>query len=139
MELTNGRNLLVERPAPGVWVGRFTRPDPREQLDGAGIEDCDLYQDLASAVLGGLAAGDALVLNFALVYWFPTSFYQVLLQVRAEVLKKGARLLLCGFTPEAQESVRLFKGDHVFEITHTEEQAVRKATSCHTTSPVREP
>lgn len=129
MELSNGRNLLVECPAAGVWVARFTRPDPRVQLDGTSTEDCDLYKDLDAAVLSRLAPGEALVLNFGLVYWFPTTFYQVLLQLRENVLKKKARLVLCGFTPEAQESVRLFKGDKVFEITHAEEQAVRRAAA----------
>jgi anti-anti-sigma regulatory factor len=128
MELSNGRTLLVERPSTGVWVVRFTRPDPRVQLDGAGIEDCDMYKDLDAAVLKGLAPGEAVVMNFALVYWFPTAFYQVLLQVREGILKRKARLILCGFIPEVQESIRLFKGDKVFEITHSEEQAVRRAT-----------
>jgi anti-anti-sigma regulatory factor len=129
MELSNGRNLLVERPATGVWVVRFTRPDPRTQLDGSGIEDCDLYKDLHAAVLSGLAPGETVVMNFALVFWFPTAFYQVLLQAREGILNRKARLVLCGFIPEVQESIRLFKGDKVFEIAHTEEQAVRKATT----------
>lgn len=127
MELSNGRNLLVDSPAKGVWVVRFTRPDLRTQLDGAGIEDCELYQDLATAVLNRLAPGEAIILNFGLVHWFPTAFYQVLLQLREAIQQRQGRMLLCGFAPELQESVRLFKGDRVFEITHTEEQAVKKA------------
>ena len=128
MELSNGRNLLVERPANNLWVVRFTRPDPRVQLDGDEIEDGELYKDLNAAVLSRLVPGDVVVLNFAMVYWFTTAFYQVLLQARNGILKRQARLILCGFIPEVQESIRLFKGDKVFEIVHTEEQAVRKAS-----------
>ena len=127
MELSNGRNLLLERPAANIWVVRFTRPDPRKQLDGAGVEDCDLYQDLNAAVLSRLAPGEALVLNFGLVHYFPTAFYQVLLQVRAGVLTRQARMILCAFSNEIQESVRLFKGDKVFEIVSCEEHAIRRA------------
>ncbi len=126
MELSTGRNLVVERPTANVWAARFIRPDLRVQLDGAGIEDCDLYQDIHKTILHQIEPGHVLVLNFALVYYFPTAFYQVLLQLRSNILKKQARLVLCGFIPEVQESIRLFKGDKVFEITHTEEQAVRK-------------
>ena len=128
MELSNGRNLLVEGPSAGIWVVRFTRPDLRVQLDGAGIEDCELYQDLSTAVLNRIAPGDAVILNFGMVYWFPTAFYQVLLQFRAAVQHRKGRLLMCSFAPELMESIRLFKGDKVFEITHTEEQAVKKAS-----------
>jgi hypothetical protein len=134
MDLSNGRNMLVERPAAHIWVVRFTRPDPRAQLDGAGVEDCDLYKDLNTAVLSALAPGDAVVLNFGLVFWFPTTFFQVLLQVREIIVKRQARLLMCGFVPEVQESIRLFKGDKIFEIAHTEEQAVRKAAGLETKS-----
>jgi anti-anti-sigma regulatory factor len=128
MELSNGRNLLVEQPATGVWVARFTRPDPRVQLDGFTTEDCDLYKDIDAAVVSRLAAGETLVINFALVWWFPTAFYQVLLVLRAAILKRKARLILCGFIPEVQESLRLFQAEKVFEMTHSEEQAVRKAS-----------
>jgi anti-anti-sigma regulatory factor len=129
MELSVGRNLLVERPATGVWVARFTCPDPRTQLDGENIEDCELYKDLETAVLSRLALGETLVLNFALVYWFPTAFYQVLLHARDAIKQHKARLILCGFIPEIQESLRLFQSDKVFDIVRSEEQAVRKATS----------
>jgi anti-anti-sigma regulatory factor len=128
MELSNGRNFLLDQPAPGVWVVRFTRPDPRFQLDGAGVEDCDLYHDLRSEVLSRLAPGEALVLNFALVHYFPTAFYQVLLQVREGVVKRKARMILCAFSPDIQESIRLFKGDKLFEIVSSEEHAVRQCS-----------
>lgn len=127
MELSKSQNLLVDNSTAGVRVVRLTRPDLRVQIDGAGIEDCELYQDLAETVLNQLADGESVVLNFGLVYWFPTAFYQVLLQFREAVNKRKGRLFLCGFSPEIQESIRLFKGDKVFKITHTEEQAVKKA------------
>lgn len=110
MELSNGRNLLVERPASDVWVVRLTRPDPREQLDGAGIEDCDMYKDLHAAVLSRLAPGDSVVLNFGLVYWFPTSFYKVLLRVREGMMKRKSRMLLCGFMPRGARKHSAFQG-----------------------------
>ncbi len=128
MELSKGQHLLVDSPAKGVWVARFTRPDLRVELDGAGVEDCELYQDLAATILNRVASGDSVVLNFGMVYWFPTAFYQVLLQFREALQSRKCRLFLCGFSPEIQESIRLFKGDKVFKITHTEEQAVKKAS-----------
>ena len=128
MELSNGRNFLLVQPAANIWVVRFTRPDSREQLDGAGVEDCDLYHDLRSEVLNRLAPGEALVLNFGLVHYFPTAFYQVLLQVREGVLKHKLRMILCGFAPEIQESIRLFKGDKIFEVVSSEEHAVRQCS-----------
>jgi anti-anti-sigma regulatory factor len=128
MELSDGRNLLIDRPSAGVWIVRFTRPDLRVQLDGAGVEDCELYKELTTSVLNRISAGESVVLNFGLVHWFPTAFYQVLLQVREAIQKRKGKLFLCGFIPENQESIRLFKGDKVFKITHTEEQAVKKAS-----------
>ena len=127
MELSGGKNLVLERPGSGVWVGRFARPDLRTQLDGAGIEDCELYRDLSASLLSRMADGDALVLNFGLVYRFPTAFYQLLLQVRGALHSRKCRLILCGFVPELLEGIQLFKGEKVFDIVHTEEQAVRKA------------
>lgn len=127
MELSAGQNLLVERPSAKVWVARLTRPDLREELDGAGVEECKLYQDLSATIVNRMASGDSVVLNFGLVHWFPTEFYQALLQLREAINKKKGRLFLCGFSPEIQESIRLFKGDKVFKVSHTEEQAVKKA------------
>jgi anti-anti-sigma regulatory factor len=127
MELSSRQNLVVDRPAKGVIVARFIRPDLRVQLDGAGAEDCELYQDLTATLLSRTAAGDSVVLNFGIVYWFPTAFYQVLLQFRVALEQRKVRLFLCGFCPEILESIRLFKGDKVFKISRTEEQAVKKA------------
>jgi anti-anti-sigma factor len=128
MELSSGRNLLVERPAPGVWVARFTRPDLRPQLDGIGVDDCALYQDLKATLLDRLAQGDRLVLNFGLVLYFSTAFYQVVAQLRHDLQAKQVRLLLCALVPEVREVMQVMRADKVFEIVHTEEQAVRKAT-----------
>jgi len=128
VELSSGRNLLIERPAPGLWVARFTRPDLRPQLDGVGVDDCALYQDLKATLLDRLASGDRLVLNFGLVLYFSTAFYQVVVQLRHDLQAKQVRLLLCALVPEVREVMQVMRGDKVFEIVHTEEQAVRKAT-----------
>ena len=127
MDLSNGRNLLVGTAGPAIsGVVRFTRPDPRPQARRQRRRR--RLRSLQGLEHGGaehaLAPGDAVVFNFALVYWFPTTFFQVLLQVREIVNKRQARLLMCGFVPEVQDSIRLFKGDKIFEIArHTEEQS----------------
>ena len=126
MELSRAGYLLIERPIGNLWIGRFTRPDLRQPLDGVGDGDSELYLDMLEAVLEPMRAGEVLILNLGLVYYFPTAFYDVLIQVRAQILHKEARLILCGFSPEIQENIRLFQGDKIFEITHTEEQATRR-------------
>ena len=128
MELSSRRHLLLEKPAAHVWLARFTRPDLRAQLDGAGVEDCELYKDLQEAILCHFKAGDWLVLNFGIVSYFPTSFYQLLLGVRHEIMERKGHLLLCSLEPETEEAMRVMRAEKVFEIMHTEDYAIRRAT-----------
>jgi anti-anti-sigma regulatory factor len=128
MELSPGRNLLIDRVGKGVCVVRFTRPDLRAQLDGVGAEDCELYRDFQAAVLDHVASNDMVLLNFGLVLYFPTAFYQVLLQLKHALQAKQARLALCGLGAEVQETMHVMAAEKVFAITHTEEHAIRQAT-----------
>jgi hypothetical protein len=129
MELSAGQHLLCETPAPGVRVGRFTRPDMRPALDEPNTEDCPLYHDLRACALDTMPRGDALVLNLGLVVVFPTVFYRFLLKVRETVAAAKGRLVLCGLTPYAQEGMALFRGERLFEIATTEEQALHRLRS----------
>src|SRR5262245_43155740 len=116
MELSSGQNLLVERPAPGVWVLRFTRPDLRAQLDGSSAEDCELFHDFQTTLLGRVRPGERVILNFGLVLYFPTSFYQVMLQLRHALQEKQARLTICALAPETLETVEVMRADKVFDL-----------------------
>jgi anti-anti-sigma factor len=133
MDLSSGQTLLVERPNEKVWVVRFTRPDLRPQLDGAGVEDCGLFKDFKATVLDRVPSGTRIVLNLGLVLYFPTSFYQVMLQIRQALKEKAAKLTLCALAPEVQETLQVMRADKVFNVVHTEEQAVRKASRKGTT------
>jgi anti-anti-sigma regulatory factor len=126
MQLSAGQHLLHDTPAPGVHVGRFTRPDMRLALDDPNIEDCPLYLDLRACALDGLANGQTLILNFGLVTFFPTVFYRFLLKVRETVAAAHGRLVLCGLTPLVHDGVTLFRGERLFDITTTEEQALAR-------------
>src|SRR5262245_8648590 len=121
------RSLVVAEPlAEGVTAARFTRPDNRAHLDAADTEETALYRDLCEVALDGLAEGQAVVLNFGLVNRFPTAFYRLMLKVRETVLGRKARLLVCGFSAEIMEGLRLFRGEKLFEITVNEDQALHK-------------
>lgn len=127
MLTATGPFLLSVPLGPGVQAARFLHPDLRRQLDGARVEDCALYKEMATEVLAGISNAETLILNFGLVERFPTAFYQLLLKVREELRAKNARLLLCGFSPEITEGLSVLQAERIFEITHTEEQAWYKA------------
>jgi len=92
--------MVVEVPAAGVYVVRFTRPDLSEQLcaDGDSV-GCELFQQLTGQVRAGLAARETLVLNLGLVEPFPTAFFRYLLKVREVVNERQARLMPLLFAP----------------------------------------
>src|SRR5438874_13830865 len=119
------RHLIVDSPAAGVYVGRFTRPDLRAQLcDDTDIEESELYRQLEGHILSRLAAGETVVLNLGLVEPFPTKFYRCLLKVREVVNQRRARLVLCRLSAEQREIFELFEAARLFQITPTEAQAV---------------
>ena len=125
MDIQSKRNLVCDMPSPGVRVVRFIRPDLRPHLyDQEAISDCSLYRELDAAALSQLAAGEAIVLNFGLIDWFPTAFYRLLLKVRESVQTRNARLLLCCFTPIVRECFDLMGGGKLFDIRATEANAV---------------
>ena len=133
MDTPGVRNVVCERPRPGVRVVRFMRPDLRPQLDNEqeSITDCSLYRELDAAALADLQAGETVVINFGLIDWFPTAFYRLLLQVREAVQAHNARLLLCCLTPHVQECFDLMGGRKLFEVRATEAQALAEAARQH--------
>src|SRR5262249_35158803 len=59
MEIHSERNVICDKPSPGVRVIRFVRPDLRPQLyEQEAITDCSLYRELDEAALADLAAGE---------------------------------------------------------------------------------
>jgi anti-anti-sigma regulatory factor len=128
MEIQSERNVICDKPSPGVRVIRFVRPDLRPQLyEQEAITDCSLYRELDEAALADLAAGETMVINFGLIDWFPTAFYRLLLKVREAVQARNARLMLCCFTANVRECFDLMGGGKLFEIRATEANAVSAA------------
>ena len=84
-------------------------------------------RELRDDVLEVLEEGETLVLNLGLVEPFPTAFYSLLLRVRAAVLARRARLVLCRLGREHLELFQLFNAQRLFHTTGTEAQAVRGA------------
>ena len=127
MRIHVSENLNVERAAYGVCVVRFTRPDLRRFLyEEADIEHSPLFQEIREAVLDDLPRGWTLVVNQGLVERFPVALYRCLLQCRAIVLGRSARLVLCGLRDEHMELFRLFHGPKVFTIATTEAEAINR-------------
>ncbi len=120
-------NIVCDASAKGIRVVRFVRPDVRPHLyDQEAITDCSLYRELAASALD-LAAGEAVIVNFGLIDWFPTAFYRLLLAVRETVETRKARLFLCCLTPNVRECFDLLGGGKVFDIRATEANAVSAA------------
>jgi anti-anti-sigma regulatory factor len=126
MELSLWGNLIVGASAPAVVV-RFARPDLEDYLRGE-VGRCELFQELQEAALGGLGAGESLVLNLGLVESFPRSFVSNLLKVRQDVQAYRGRLILCGLRPGFREMLAPPRMSPLFEITPTEAEAIRRAT-----------
>jgi hypothetical protein len=125
--MNENKQVAVTAETRGVRVVRFTRPDLREHVDG-NAEDTVLFRALRNKVLGGLMEGQTLVLNLGLIELFPTALYNCLLKIRAFVLARKARLILCRLSPEHEEIFDLFRAARLFDVARTEAQAVREAT-----------
>jgi len=114
-------SLMLLRPAPATRLVRVTRTDLRPVVDPAGeVEDGPLYRELETHALAGLAPGDTVVVNLALVERLPSRFYAVLLLVRQAVRARGARLVLCGLRGLVAELFTLLGAAAVFDIAPTE-------------------
>lgn len=115
-------NVIAESPADGVRVVRFLCPDVRPALyDRDVATETALYRELVAA---GVPEGGTLVLNFGLIDWFPSAFYALLLELLRDIRARGARLALCGMTPDVSEAFALMGGDKLFETYPTETRAV---------------
>jgi anti-anti-sigma factor len=111
MASTSEPNLVVETRVRGVKEVRFARPDLRPQLDTVGpIDDCELFQELCTAALNDLAAGEVLVLDLGCLQTFSSACLNFLLRVRQLVRERRARLVLRNVRKEQQE---------IFEVTDT--------------------
>ncbi len=123
-----GVNIVCDRPNSRTWVVRFARPDLRAVLyDTTPISDCELYQEVRTAALGKLDAGETLVVNFGLLEWLPSIFFVMLLEMRNEVAAKHAKLVLCNFPPLIRESFDVMGGSRLFDVRATEARAVSEA------------
>ena len=131
MKSTMSQHLVVEPRPPGVTVVRFTHPDLRPQLDDyAKIEDCELFQELHTAAVADLAAGEGLVINLGLIEVFPSPFLCVLLRVRQLVRERGGWLVLCQLRPEHREVFEITQTLSLFPTATREAEAVVKARNC---------
>ena len=118
---------IIQKGGPDIWVVRFTQPDIRDQLrDDADIRDCPLFRKLHDAILAPLHPGQPLILNLALVEFFPVALYRFLLHVREAVTARGGRFVLCRLSPEHLEVFQLFQTFNLFTITATEADALRE-------------
>jgi anti-anti-sigma regulatory factor len=115
--------LTHEQPSPSVHVLRFIRPDLRRELDPIADDDTPLCRALMSC-LEDLGEGQHVVLNFAIIERFPTSFFQVLLRVRQFVRGRQGQIYLCGFRPEIRNAVELMGGARLFTLVNDEAQAL---------------
>lgn len=130
--ITMSVNIIYETPDPKIVVARFARPDVREALYHHGHEPDSignslLYSELNAAAIAGLPEGGTLVLNFGLVEGFSSAFYRLLLQARHDLKAKNCRLIVCGFTKNANEAFTIMGGPRTFEVFTTEPLAVAAA------------
>jgi anti-anti-sigma regulatory factor len=128
MNLSKRGQLFFGNAAPGVWVARFVRRDAVKELYLVEpITQSELYQDLEEQVFSTLGEGETLVLNFGWVESFGSPFYRLLLKTREELTNRKGRLLLCRLSPLIVECFDILQGHRTFEITSTEEGAIRAA------------
>jgi anti-anti-sigma factor len=126
MDIQHGRYLVAETVKPGVRALRFIRPDLSDELRTTdAVENLPVFQELRSLATTELAAGEAVVLNLALVERFSSSFYRVLLRLREQVADRSGRVLLCGLSPPIRTCLEVFKAERLFDLQPTEERAVK--------------
>jgi anti-anti-sigma regulatory factor len=123
-------NFNCDQIKPTVRVVRFLRPDLRDLIyDGDPVTECSLYKELdLIGKLSTLAAGDTLIVNFAMIDWFPSMFYQILLALRVEIQRKQAHLIFCCLPPNVRESFDIMGGSRTFEVRATEIRAISDAS-----------
>jgi len=118
--------LIHQEVAPKVQVIRFVKPDLRRQLDPI-VEDSNILLREISAILEKMPQGGQIIFNFGLVERFPTSFFQLMMRARQQVLARDGRICLCCFRHEIVPSVELMGGSRLFAMANSEEAAVREA------------
>ena len=126
MPATAEQLLVHERPAPGVRAVRFLKPDLRKQLDPIVGDNNALYVEIAG-ILDDMEPGERIVFNFGLIERFPTSFFQLMMRLRQQIVAKQGQISLCCFRPEIIPSVELMGGSRLFRLASTEEAAVNDA------------
>jgi len=93
--------------------------------DAEPITEAALYQEIRKgAVLSELTPDDSVVLNLGLVEWLPSMFFRLLMEMRAEIARRNARLFLCGLQPSVKEVFELMGGNRLFEIRTSEQRAI---------------
>jgi anti-anti-sigma regulatory factor len=118
--------LVHQEVAPKIQVIRFVKPDLRRQLDPIVGDSNVLFGEIAK-ILDRLDLGSRVIFNFGMVERFPTSFFQLMMRVRQQILARNGRIFLCCFRPEIAPSVELMGGSRLFGLTSSEEAAVREA------------
>ncbi len=71
--------------------------------------------------------GGHVVFNFGIVERFPTSFFQLMMRARQQILARKGKIYLCCFRHEIMPAVELMGGSRLFSVTNSEETAVREA------------
>jgi hypothetical protein len=118
--------LVHHEVSPAVQIIRFVKPDLRKQLDPI-VGDCNILFGEIGRLLDGFQNGARVVFNFGLVERFPTSFFQLMMRVRQQILARNGRICLCCFRPELVPAVELMGGSRLFSLASSEEAAVREA------------
>jgi len=126
MKIADSMYFIHEVVAPKVQVVRFVKPDLRKQLDPI-VEDTNVLLHEISQVLDQVPEGGHVIFNFGLVERFPTSFFQLMMRARQQVLKRQGRICLCCFRHEIVPTVELMGGSRLFGMANSEETAVKEA------------
>jgi anti-anti-sigma regulatory factor len=130
MNISGRGHFVFENLTPDVIVARFTSRDAGKELyDVEPVTESDLFQDLEQGVLSTLKKGQSLILNFGWVETFGSPFYRFLLNVRELTLHREGRLILCRLSPLIYEAFDILRGQRIFEIVNTEEEALRTMKS----------
>jgi anti-anti-sigma regulatory factor len=128
MTATAEQYFLHLEIAPKIRVIRFVHPDLRQHLDPIVGDSNVLFREI-SMILENLPLGERVIFNFGLVERFPTTFFQLMMRVRQQILARKGQIYLCCFRSEIMPSVELMGGSRLFRLTHTEEAAIHDARS----------